>query len=50
MTSRTPALVVDEPKGAFRATKIERRPMRDNDVRIDIAYAGICHSDVEPAD
>jgi uncharacterized zinc-type alcohol dehydrogenase-like protein len=28
------------------ATTIERRPVGSNDVRIDIAYSGICHSDI----
>jgi uncharacterized zinc-type alcohol dehydrogenase-like protein len=37
------------PHQPFRATMIERRGLRPNDVLIDIAYAGICHSDVEHA-
>jgi len=49
MSTRVPALVVDEPKAAFRATMIERRSLRDDDVRIEIAYAGICHSDIHQA-
>jgi uncharacterized zinc-type alcohol dehydrogenase-like protein len=49
MPTRTPALVVDEPKGPFRATSVERRDLRDDDVRIDIAFAGICHSDIHQA-
>ena len=49
MSTRTPALVVDEPSGRFRQTTVERRALRDDDVRIDIAYAGICHSDIHQA-
>ncbi|MGW7082787.1 NAD(P)-dependent alcohol dehydrogenase [Streptomyces sp. NPDC054871] len=34
-------------KGApFTLTTIERRPLRDNDVRIDIRFSGICHTDL----
>ena len=33
----------------FQATLIERRALGPRDVRIDIAYAGICHSDIEHA-
>jgi uncharacterized zinc-type alcohol dehydrogenase-like protein len=33
----------------FRATRIERREPGPHDVLIDIAYAGLCHSDVEHA-
>ncbi|MER7023639.1 MULTISPECIES: NAD(P)-dependent alcohol dehydrogenase [Streptomyces] len=34
-------------KGAqFTPAVIERRPLRDNDVRIDIRYCGICHTDL----
>lgn len=37
------------PTQGFTATTIERREPGPNDVVIDIAYAGICHSDVEHA-
>ncbi|MEU7581663.1 NAD(P)-dependent alcohol dehydrogenase [Streptomyces sp. NPDC041068] len=34
-------------KGApFTPTTIERRSLRDNDVRIDIRFCGICHTDL----
>ncbi|WP_377641029.1 NAD(P)-dependent alcohol dehydrogenase [Oryzobacter terrae] len=46
MTTTVPAIIVDEPKGAFRQGTIETRDLRPDDVRIDIAYAGICHSDI----
>ena len=32
--------------GRFQTTTVERRDLRPDDVRIDIAYAGICHSDI----
>lgn len=35
--------------GPFKATKIQRRDLGPRDVLIDIAYAGICHSDIEHA-
>ncbi len=37
------------PRERFTATRIERREPGPRDVLIDIAYAGICHSDVEHA-
>ncbi|TWH08967.1 putative zinc-type alcohol dehydrogenase-like protein [Rhodococcus rhodochrous J45] len=37
------------PGAPFEATKIERRDVGPNDVLIDIAYAGICHTDVSRA-
>ncbi|MEE2058425.1 NAD(P)-dependent alcohol dehydrogenase [Rhodococcus artemisiae] len=37
------------PGAPFEATKIERRDVGPNDVQIDIAYAGICHTDVSRA-
>lgn len=37
---------VGEP---FRPTQIERRDLGPRDVLIDIAYAGICHSDIHTA-
>ncbi len=35
--------------GSFERTTIERRDVRPHDVRIEIAYAGICHSDIHTA-
>jgi uncharacterized zinc-type alcohol dehydrogenase-like protein len=35
--------------GRFHAATIRRRDLRPRDVLIDIAYAGICHADVEHA-
>lgn len=37
------------PREPFRPTTIERREPGPRDVLIDIAYAGICHSDLEHA-
>ena len=37
------------PAEGFQATTIERRDPRPNDVVIDIAFAGICHSDIDHA-
>lgn len=37
------------PRERFEATTIPRRDLGARDVLIDIAYAGICHSDVEHA-
>ena len=37
------------PGDAFAATTIQRRDLRAGDVLIDIAYAGICHTDVSRA-
>lgn len=33
-------------KGKIKAFKVKRRALRDNDVKIKILYAGICHSDI----
>jgi alcohol dehydrogenase (NADP+) len=43
------ALATDGPGKPFRRTKIERRALGPRDVLIDIAYCGICHSDVSYA-
>lgn len=37
------------PTEGFQATTIQRRSPRPDDVVIDIAYAGICHSDIDHA-
>ncbi|MBA2694332.1 MAG: NAD(P)-dependent alcohol dehydrogenase, partial [Actinobacteria bacterium] len=44
--SVTPALSTAGPGAPLKATTIERRDLRPDDVAIDIAYAGICHSDI----
>ncbi len=42
----TPALVLQSAGAPFEAREIEHRDLRDDDILIDIAYAGICHSDI----
>ncbi len=42
-------LAVKDPKSAQEPFEFERRELRDNDVAIEIAYAGICHSDIHQA-
>ena len=37
------------PESAFEKVTIERRALGPHDVLIDIAYAGICHSDIHTA-
>ncbi|MBK5122225.1 NAD(P)-dependent alcohol dehydrogenase [Burkholderia sp. R-69980] len=37
------------PRDPFKAYKVERRDLGPRDVLIDIAYAGICHSDIDHA-
>lgn len=39
-------LVVKSANSPFESYDFERRDLRANDVAIDIAYAGICHSDI----
>jgi alcohol dehydrogenase (NADP+) len=46
VSTTTAALVADSATSGFRQTTIERRDLRPDDVRIAIAYAGICHSDI----
>ena len=44
--SRTAALSAPSAGAPLQATTIERRDLRHDDVRIDIEFAGICHSDI----
>jgi len=46
MTSTVTALSVPDPGAAFETIALPRRELRPDDVRIDVAYAGICHSDI----
>jgi uncharacterized zinc-type alcohol dehydrogenase-like protein len=46
MTSSARALQAPAAKATFEPTTIERRALRDDDVAIDIAFCGICHSDI----
>jgi uncharacterized zinc-type alcohol dehydrogenase-like protein len=43
------ALAVQDSTAALQPWRIERRAVGPNDVQIDIAYCGICHSDVHQA-
>ena len=45
----TPALSTPSAGAPFARTSIERRELRGEDVQIEIAYCGICHSDVHQA-
>lgn len=40
------AYAAPAPKAPLEATTIERRPVGANDVRIEIKFSGICHSDI----
>ncbi len=46
MTTTTGAISVDGPSGAFHTGSVQLRDLRDDDVRIEVRYAGICHSDI----
>jgi uncharacterized zinc-type alcohol dehydrogenase-like protein len=37
------------PEGPFQTVRVERREVESHDVLIDIAYAGVCHSDIHHA-
>ena len=43
------AYALHEKDGGFVPTTIERRDVGPRDVRIAIAFAGICHSDIHTA-
>ena len=49
MTTTVNAYAAKSAKAPFEKTTIERRDLKDTDVLIDIAYAGICHSDIHTA-
>lgn len=46
MSIKTEAIVAESPGAPFVIRTIEHRDLRDDDIVIDIAYAGICHSDI----
>ena len=46
MSTTTRALAAPSAGAPFEPVTIDRRGLRPNDVRIKIAYAGICHSDI----
>jgi uncharacterized zinc-type alcohol dehydrogenase-like protein len=47
--TKTRAIAVPSPGAPLERTTIDRRELRSDDIRIDIAYAGICHSDIHQA-
>ncbi|QWF81833.1 NAD(P)-dependent alcohol dehydrogenase [Amycolatopsis sp. CA-230715] len=47
--STTHAIAAPGPGQPLEPTTIERRELRGEDVRIDISFAGICHSDIHQA-
>ncbi len=49
MSTTTPAIAAPAPGAPLAPTTIERRDLRPDDVLIDIAFAGICHSDIHQA-
>ncbi len=46
MPSTTRALSLAAAGAPFAKVDLERRDLRDDDILIDIAFAGICHSDI----
>ena len=44
--STTHALIAASAGAALEPGTIERRDLRDDDVQIDVKFAGICHSDI----
>ena len=49
MPTTVSALSTPKAGAAFENARIERRDLRPDDVRIDISFAGICHSDIHQA-
>ena len=49
MPSTVPALVTEGAEKPLERSTIERRDLGPHDVLIEIAFAGICHSDIHPA-
>ncbi|MFF1542973.1 NAD(P)-dependent alcohol dehydrogenase [Streptomyces sp. NPDC058291] len=49
MTTTVAAYAAPAAKAPLERTTIERRPVREFDVLIDIEFAGICHSDIHQA-
>ena len=46
MAITTEAIVAESAGGPFTIRTIEHRDLRDDDIVIDIAFAGVCHSDI----
>lgn len=49
MTSTIKAYGTDAAKADLKAMEIERRAPEANDVKIEITYCGVCHSDIHTA-
>ncbi|MEU1283549.1 NAD(P)-dependent alcohol dehydrogenase [Kitasatospora sp. NPDC005856] len=49
MTTTVAAYAAPAPKAPLERTTIERRAVGEHDVLIDIAFVGICHSDIHQA-
>ncbi|BDZ49272.1 dehydrogenase [Frondihabitans sucicola] len=49
MSTTVSALVTPTAGAPFERSTVERRDVGPHDVQIDIAYAGICHSDIHQA-
>ena len=49
MPTTVPALVAASAGASFERSTIQRRDVGAHDVQIDIAFAGICHSDIHQA-
>ncbi|MES4908024.1 MULTISPECIES: NAD(P)-dependent alcohol dehydrogenase [unclassified Streptomyces] len=49
MTTSVTAYAAPAPKAPLERITIERRPVGEHDILIEIAYAGICHSDIHQA-
>ncbi len=47
--SRTRAYAVQDPRSPLAPFEIERRPVGDHDLLVDVAFCGICHSDIHQA-
>jgi uncharacterized zinc-type alcohol dehydrogenase-like protein len=47
--SRTRAYAVQDPRSRFATFEIDRREVGDHDLLVDIAFCGICHSDIHQA-
>jgi len=46
---QTVAYAVDGPKEKFHRWNITRRNLKDHDVKVEIMYTGVCHSDIHQA-
>ena len=40
------AYAVQEPEGLFQKIKIQRRSLNANDLKVEVKFCGVCHTDV----